>query len=136
MFLKGQIKSFFCCGENWCRCQERGNTRFIFSFALASKRLQTLLCLSGYGCFTFLWWISGSEVTKVRRNLFNQELVSPSKKAKMPRSRSVSAMEGLKHKCQETEGAASQIHQLILPVTQQQKYTKHIEDLVLSSFLE
>ncbi|XP_056908129.1 treslin isoform X2 [Takifugu flavidus] len=45
----------------------------------------------------------GSEVTKVRRNLFNQELVSPSKKAKMPRSHSVSAMEGLKHKCQETE---------------------------------
>lgn len=63
-------------------------------------------------------------MTKVRRNLFNQELVSPSKKAKMPRSRSVSAMEELKHKCQETEGAVSQLHQLILPITQQQKYNQ------------
>lgn len=34
----------------------------------------------------------------MRRNLFNQELVSPSKKAKMPRSHSVSAVEGLKRK--------------------------------------
>lgn len=39
-----------------------------------------------------------AEVTKVRRNLFNQEVVSPSRKAKMPRSRSVSAVEGLKRK--------------------------------------
>ncbi|KAM4734842.1 treslin isoform 2-T2 [Anableps anableps] len=38
------------------------------------------------------------EVTKVRRNLFNQEIVSPSKKRKLPRSQSVSAVEGLKHK--------------------------------------
>ncbi|XP_063732938.1 treslin isoform X2 [Eleginops maclovinus] len=38
------------------------------------------------------------EVTKVRRNLFNQEMVSPSKKAKLPRSKSVSAVEGLKRK--------------------------------------
>uniref|UniRef100_A0A3P8SVQ4 Treslin N-terminal domain-containing protein n=1 Tax=Amphiprion percula TaxID=161767 RepID=A0A3P8SVQ4_AMPPE len=37
-------------------------------------------------------------VTKVRRNLFNQEMVSPSKKAKLPRSQSVSAVEGLKQK--------------------------------------
>ncbi|RXN17235.1 treslin-like isoform X1 [Labeo rohita] len=36
------------------------------------------------------------EVTKVRRNLFNQVAVSPSKKSKMPRSQSVSAVEGLK----------------------------------------
>lgn len=36
------------------------------------------------------------EVTKVRRNLFNQGTVSPSKKSKMPRSQSVSAVEGLK----------------------------------------
>ncbi|XP_031420927.1 treslin isoform X2 [Clupea harengus] len=34
------------------------------------------------------------EVTKVRRNLFNQE--TPTKKSKMPRSQSVSAVEGLK----------------------------------------
>ncbi|XP_065148040.1 treslin isoform X1 [Paramisgurnus dabryanus] len=36
------------------------------------------------------------EVTKVRRNLFNQVTVSPSKKSKMPRSQSVSAVEGLR----------------------------------------
>lgn len=45
------------------------------------------------------------EVTKVRRNLFNQEIVSPSKKAKVPRSQSVSAVEGLKRKrCDDSEG--------------------------------
>ncbi|XP_047208805.1 treslin isoform X2 [Girardinichthys multiradiatus] len=38
------------------------------------------------------------EVTKVRRNLFNQEIVSPSKKRKLPRSQSVSAVEGMKGK--------------------------------------
>ncbi|XP_030586525.1 treslin isoform X2 [Archocentrus centrarchus] len=38
------------------------------------------------------------EVTKVRRNLFNQEIVSPSKKAKLLRSQSVSAVEGVKRK--------------------------------------
>ncbi|XP_078112732.1 treslin isoform X1 [Sander vitreus] len=38
------------------------------------------------------------EVTKVRRNLFNQEIVSPSKRAKLPRSQSVSAVEGMKRK--------------------------------------
>ncbi|KAI4902695.1 hypothetical protein NFI96_028969 [Prochilodus magdalenae] len=36
------------------------------------------------------------EVTKVRRNLFNQETLSPTKKMKMPRSQSVSALEGMK----------------------------------------
>ncbi|XP_074862427.1 treslin isoform X2 [Carettochelys insculpta] len=43
------------------------------------------------------------EVTKVRRNLFNEEMLSPSKRSqkKMPRSQSVSAVEGLrrKHSC-------------------------------------
>ncbi|ELW62802.1 Treslin [Tupaia chinensis] len=41
------------------------------------------------------------EVTKVRRNLFNQEMLSPSKrslKRGLPRSQSVSAVEGLEHK--------------------------------------
>ncbi|CAM5145550.1 unnamed protein product [Eretmochelys imbricata] len=40
------------------------------------------------------------EVTKVRRNLFNEEMLSPSKRSlkKMPRSQSVSAVEGLRHK--------------------------------------
>ncbi|XP_061630273.1 treslin isoform X2 [Phyllopteryx taeniolatus] len=39
-----------------------------------------------------------THVTKVRRNLFNQEIVSPSNKAKLPRSQSVSAVEELKRK--------------------------------------
>ncbi|CAN9498866.1 unnamed protein product [Ophioblennius macclurei] len=44
------------------------------------------------------------EVTRVRRNLFNQEIVSPSKRARLPRSQSVSAVEGLKRtRSQESE---------------------------------
>ncbi|XP_010121138.1 PREDICTED: treslin, partial [Chlamydotis macqueenii] len=41
------------------------------------------------------------EVTKVRRNLFNEEILSPSKRStkRMPRSHSVSAVEGLRYKC-------------------------------------
>ncbi|XP_027544424.1 treslin [Neopelma chrysocephalum] len=41
------------------------------------------------------------EVTKVRRNLFNEEILSPSKRSlkKMLRSQSVSAVEGLKYRC-------------------------------------
>ncbi|KAM9808257.1 treslin [Neosynchiropus ocellatus] len=39
-----------------------------------------------------------TEVTKVRRNLFNQESSSLSKATKLPRSSSVSAVEGLKRK--------------------------------------
>ncbi|XP_063025921.1 treslin [Melospiza melodia melodia] len=44
---------------------------------------------------------AGQEVTKVRRNLFNEEMLSPSKRSlkKMLRSQSVSAVEGLKYKC-------------------------------------
>ncbi|XP_069910626.1 treslin isoform X1 [Oryctolagus cuniculus] len=44
---------------------------------------------------------TGQEVTKVRRNLFNQEVLSPSKrslKRGLPRSHSVSAVEGLEYK--------------------------------------
>uniref|UniRef100_G1N8M4 TOPBP1 interacting checkpoint and replication regulator n=2 Tax=Meleagris gallopavo TaxID=9103 RepID=G1N8M4_MELGA len=46
------------------------------------------------------------EVTKVRRNLFNEGIRSPSKRTtkKMPRSQSVSAVEGLRYKCPD-EGA-------------------------------
>ncbi|XP_028305861.1 treslin isoform X2 [Gouania willdenowi] len=44
------------------------------------------------------------EVTKVRRNLFNQEVSSPSRKAKLPRSQSVSAVEGLKRTRSNSEG--------------------------------
>ncbi|XP_062439684.1 treslin [Rhea pennata] len=41
------------------------------------------------------------EVTKVRRNLFNEDILSPPKRftKKMPRSQSVSAVEGLRYKC-------------------------------------
>uniref|UniRef100_A0A674K7H6 TOPBP1 interacting checkpoint and replication regulator n=1 Tax=Terrapene triunguis TaxID=2587831 RepID=A0A674K7H6_9SAUR len=48
----------------------------------------------------FLLFLVLSEVTKVRRNLFNEEMLSPSKRSlkKMPRSQSVSAVEGLRHK--------------------------------------
>ncbi|XP_036591779.1 treslin [Trichosurus vulpecula] len=43
---------------------------------------------------------SVQEVTKVRRNLFNREMLSPSKRSmkRLPRSHSVSAVEGLKYK--------------------------------------
>ncbi|XP_006258142.3 treslin isoform X1 [Alligator mississippiensis] len=43
---------------------------------------------------------AAQEVTKVRRNLFNEDMLSPSKRSlkKMPRSQSVSAVEGVKHK--------------------------------------
>ncbi|XP_036400192.1 treslin [Megalops cyprinoides] len=41
---------------------------------------------------------TAQEVTKVRRNLFNQDVLSPTKKAKLPRSQSVSAVEGMKRK--------------------------------------
>ncbi|KAJ7311088.1 hypothetical protein JRQ81_006687 [Phrynocephalus forsythii] len=47
------------------------------------------------------------KVTKVRRNLFNENMLSPGKRslAKIPRSQSVSAVEGLKHKhSQSSEG--------------------------------
>ncbi|XP_067161661.1 treslin isoform X2 [Apteryx mantelli] len=46
------------------------------------------------------------EVTKVRRNLFNEDVLSPRKRSmkKMPRSQSVSAVEGLRYKCTD-EGA-------------------------------
>ncbi|XP_072326648.1 treslin isoform X3 [Scyliorhinus torazame] len=37
------------------------------------------------------------EVTKVRRNLFNREILSPRKKSKMPKSYSESVVEGVKH---------------------------------------
>lgn len=63
---------------------------------------QTSLC--SHPCPKYrLFWLS-TEVTKVRRNLFNQEIVSPSKKAKLPRSQSVSAVEGLKRKRSHSEG--------------------------------
>uniref|UniRef100_A0A8D0H736 Treslin n=1 Tax=Sphenodon punctatus TaxID=8508 RepID=A0A8D0H736_SPHPU len=48
----------------------------------------------------FAPFLALSEITKVRRNLFNEKMLSPSKKSlkKMPRSQSVSAVEGLTRK--------------------------------------
>ncbi|XP_074693228.1 treslin isoform X1 [Strix aluco] len=53
------------------------------------------------------------EVTKVRRNLFNEEILSPSKRSvkKMPRSQSVSAVEGLRYKC--TDEGTKDHHKLL-----------------------
>ncbi|OXB57527.1 hypothetical protein ASZ78_009122 [Callipepla squamata] len=53
------------------------------------------------------------EVTKVRRNLFNEGIRSPSKRTakKMPRSQSVSAVEGLRYKC--TDEGAKDHHKLL-----------------------
>ncbi|XP_048812113.1 treslin isoform X2 [Lagopus muta] len=53
------------------------------------------------------------EVTKVRRNLFNEGMRSPSKRTakKMPRSQSVSAVEGLRYKC--TDEGAKDHHKLL-----------------------
>ncbi|KAJ0029126.1 hypothetical protein NQD34_004123 [Periophthalmus magnuspinnatus] len=49
-------------------------------------------------------------VTKVRRNLFNEETTSSSKRIKLPRSRSVSAVEGLKRK----RSSESDVHHKLL----------------------
>ncbi|XP_033922317.1 treslin isoform X2 [Melopsittacus undulatus] len=59
---------------------------------LASEKLQQMPSLQKEAV---------QEVTKVRRNLFNEEILSPSKRSmkKMPRSQSVSAVEGLRYKC-------------------------------------
>ncbi|KAL8197593.1 UNVERIFIED_CONTAM: hypothetical protein K2H54_033837 [Gekko kuhli] len=51
------------------------------------------------------------EVTKVRRNLFNEEMHSPSKR--IPRSQSVSALEGLKHKHSQSNEAPKDHHKLL-----------------------
>ncbi|XP_042199062.1 treslin [Callorhinchus milii] len=52
------------------------------------------------------------EVTKVRRNLFNQEMLSPRKKSKMRRTQSVSAVEGRNH--QHRKEKASNVHRKLL----------------------
>lgn len=52
-------------------------------------------------CCFFFFFTFFSEVTKVRRNLFNHEMISPSKRSAkrgLPRSHSVSAVEGLECK--------------------------------------
>ncbi|XP_015274731.1 PREDICTED: treslin [Gekko japonicus] len=51
------------------------------------------------------------EVTKVRRNLFNEEIHSPSKR--ILRSQSVSALEGLKHKHGQSNEALKDHHKLL-----------------------
>uniref|UniRef100_UPI00398ED793 treslin isoform X2 n=1 Tax=Pristiophorus japonicus TaxID=55135 RepID=UPI00398ED793 len=52
------------------------------------------------------------EVTKVRRNLFNRENLSPRKKSKMPKSQSVSIVEGVRHR--HGEGTTDNGHRKLL----------------------
>ncbi|XP_075431290.1 treslin isoform X2 [Ascaphus truei] len=55
-----------------------------------------------------------AEATKVRRNLFIQENRSPTKRCnKMPRSQSVSAVEGLKHKRSMSHGGTNDHYMLL-----------------------
>nr|XP_023673178.1 treslin isoform X1 [Paramormyrops kingsleyae] len=58
------------------------------------------------------------EVTKVRRNLFNQEVASPRKKGRLPRSRSVSAVEDSQHKRLQSKGGADRHTLLTRKVTE------------------
>ncbi|XP_062998426.1 treslin [Elgaria multicarinata webbii] len=55
------------------------------------------------------------EVTKVRRNLFNEAMLSPSKRSltKIPRSRSVSVLEGLEHKRSQSDKGTRGSHKLL-----------------------
>uniref|UniRef100_A0A6J0SR29 Treslin n=1 Tax=Pogona vitticeps TaxID=103695 RepID=A0A6J0SR29_9SAUR len=59
--------------------------------------------------------VAVQEVTKVRRNLFNEKMLSPGKRslAKIPRSQSVSALEGLKRKRSQSSGGARGSHKLL-----------------------
>ncbi|XP_048829373.1 treslin isoform X2 [Brienomyrus brachyistius] len=58
------------------------------------------------------------EVTKVRRNLFNQEVASPQKKVRLPRSRSVSAVEDSQRKRLQSKGGADRHTLLTKKVTE------------------
>ncbi|CAB1331720.1 unnamed protein product, partial [Coregonus sp. 'balchen'] len=74
---------------------------------------------------------AAQEVTKVRRNLFNQETISPSKKAKMPRSRSVSAVEGLKRKRSQTTGGGGDRHSLLTKKVMETPLHKQVSNRLL-----
>ncbi|XP_061679100.1 treslin isoform X2 [Syngnathoides biaculeatus] len=66
-----------------------------------------------------------TRVIKVRRNLFNQAIVSPSKKAKLPRSQSVSAVEELKRKrCHES----AERHRLITKKVSETPHHKQVSN--------
>ncbi|XP_051979224.1 treslin [Xyrauchen texanus] len=72
------------------------------------------------------------EVTKVRRNLFNQVTVSPSKKSKMPRSQSVSAVEGLrKRKRSHVEDDVSERHSLLTKKVTETPLHKQVSNRLL-----
>ncbi|XP_078283234.1 treslin [Rhinoraja longicauda] len=58
------------------------------------------------------------EVTKVRRNLFNHETLSPRKKSKMPRSQSVSVGKGERQRCSEEKADKSTRKLLTKSVTE------------------
>ncbi|XP_051548860.1 treslin-like isoform X2 [Myxocyprinus asiaticus] len=72
------------------------------------------------------------EVTKVRRNLFNQVTISPSKKSKMPRSQSVSAVEGLrKRKRSHVEDDVSEQHTLLTKKVTETPLHKQVSNRLL-----
>ncbi|XP_016115844.1 treslin-like isoform X2 [Sinocyclocheilus grahami] len=70
------------------------------------------------------------EVTKVRRNLFNQVAASPSKKSKMPRSQSVSAVEGLK-KCKRSHMEDEGRHTLLTKKVSETPLHKQVSNRLL-----
>ncbi|XP_049579182.1 treslin [Syngnathus scovelli] len=68
------------------------------------------------------------EVTKVRRNLFNEEVASPSKKSKLPRSQSVSAVERLKCK---SSHKSDERHRLLTKQVCETPHHKQVSDRLL-----
>ncbi|XP_072255231.1 treslin [Pyxicephalus adspersus] len=73
-----------------------------------------------------------AEATKVRRNLFVQENRSPSRKSrKMPRSQSVSAVEGMKHKRSKTHDGTRDHHKLLTKKVMETPVHKQIANRLL-----
>ncbi|XP_041966788.1 treslin isoform X1 [Alosa sapidissima] len=71
------------------------------------------------------------EVTKVRRNLFNQETFSPTKKSKMPRSHSVSAVEGLRKRKRSQLTENSDHHSLLTKKVTETPLHKQVSNRLL-----
>ncbi|XP_061139291.1 treslin isoform X2 [Syngnathus typhle] len=69
-----------------------------------------------------------THVTKVRRNLFNEEVASPSKKSKLPRSQSVSAVEGLKRK---SSHKSDERHRLLTKQVSETPRHKQVSDRLI-----
>ncbi|KAM4675928.1 treslin [Discoglossus pictus] len=73
-----------------------------------------------------------AEATKVRRNLFVHENLSPSKRgSKMPRSQSVSAVEGLKHKRSKSHSGCTDHYKLLTKKVTETPVHKQISNRLL-----